>query len=1011
MNVLVTNVYNTIVSKHKEMAYLFFSYETVPFHCSEGKLDTLLCKRMIGHALRSNWQKADKKMVDPFIPSNDLDYQYVAYVKDDRKKDSEIKKVNLTSNWGAAVARYNQLLKGQTAEYTVGILSATFQQNWWYPMTTKTGNLQYSDVNVLLAEYCQKTLEIWKDDGGDEKAAKLQTKKAYDDKLNEADKKLKGLFTGSGDTLFQKYTFTVTIMHKRSRKLSVAFNQQLWSMKNAMQKMNAWTYAHVHKSEQDYHYLYTIKETVPLYCSEGDDFSAKPCQIMIGWALYHKHLLPSKKMVDKRLTGARALYVAYLVEKDGDKVIVKNLTQNKASATKVFLSLFQGEEQLYKAGCIGHSQKVSEWFSPVTALKGSEKNLDVWEALARYAQKELTIWEKHALSEKDAKLVTKKQILERQAKALKALNDQWKGTGETLFQGIWGMVYHDRTKVNHAKSVQSLTKNNMKAAFDYFVSLIYAQVIKTNADKAFLVFNADNGKPILCSDKSMQSDECMGMHGYTFLTGHVHNEPEELFGVYKIMPVNKEGVYNKKYTWQAVIKDLSQEKPKMEVTPLNGTVLAQVESKFKQMVDWDVKDSQKIGFMVHTAYDDSWKNLKSRINPTISTKAQANEVPDVSILVGEYVQSKVDWYKETGATEEKAKVVTMKTYRDDLAKHHEKFETMRKTATTNVFLKSDEFYIIRHNKGSAPYVFQHKGWNQYHGALQWMSNYVMTHIHKNRYEWMGDYLFVSRRHNVIHCSAGDLEDDKCKLMIGWAIANAKLLPPLKMCNNKYAEYYYALMRERESKEVVKIDLVQNKGQAKAMFDGLVKDRKYSSGVITHSKDCNTFYNPLTIYNQPWSKQYKNFDAYILLAEHAQKKHNSFKGEGNHDEKAAGYRTKKQAQEDKDALKKKIETMWTGGGTLAVKDVFFFAYHDKQSGYTHFSHWHFFTDAKTAMQSLSTAIPEFMAPKEYPDDWAWLICSKRNGPIMCSNDDMKAKECRVQIGFVMDNGWFDLDKSL
>ena len=242
MNVLVTYVYNNIVSKHKEMAYAFFSYETVPFHCSEGKLDGLLCQRMIGHALRSNWQRADKKMIDPWIPNDDVDYQYVAYVRDDRKKDAPVVRVNLTNNWSAAVARYNTLVKGQTAEYTVGIVSHTRQQNWWYPQTQKTGNLKFMDVNVLIAEYCQKNLEIWKDDGADEKTAVLKTKKDWEDELSKADKKLKGLFKGSGDTLHQKYTFTVFYQHKRSHKITVPFNAALWSFKNAMLKMTQLVY-------------------------------------------------------------------------------------------------------------------------------------------------------------------------------------------------------------------------------------------------------------------------------------------------------------------------------------------------------------------------------------------------------------------------------------------------------------------------------------------------------------------------------------------------------------------------------------------------------------------------------------------------------------------------------------------------------------------------------------------------------------------------------------------------
>jgi len=452
MNVLVTNIYNAYVSKHKEVAYMFLSYETVPFYCSEGKLDTLLCQRMIGHALRSNWQRADKKMIDPLMSTLDLDYQYVAYVKDDRKEGAEVKKVNLTNNWSAAVARYNQLVKGNTAEYTVGIMSNTRDQNWWYPYTQKTGNLKFTDVDQILAEYCQKKLEVWKDDGCDEKTAKLQTKKDYEDKLKEADKKLKALFTGSGDTLHQKYTFTIIFKHKRSYKFSVPFQVKLWSYKNAMIKMTQYVFRHVHKAEQDFSFLFSCKETVPLYCSEeGDkDFKKDECQQMIGWAIFNRYLNPPKKMVDKHITGARSLFIAYLVEKDGDKVVVKNLTANINSAKKVFLSLFQGEEQLYKAGCIGHTARADQWHEPVSARKGAEKYLDTWEAIARYGQKELKLFSEHAMDEKAAKLITKKMILERQQKALKKLNDVWKGTGDQLWADTrFALATYDRNTKNY----------------------------------------------------------------------------------------------------------------------------------------------------------------------------------------------------------------------------------------------------------------------------------------------------------------------------------------------------------------------------------------------------------------------------------------------------------------------------------------------------------------------------------------------------------------------------------
>jgi iron uptake system EfeUOB component EfeO/EfeM len=128
---------------------------------------------------------------------------------------------------------------------------------------------------------------------------------------------------------------------------------------------------------------------------------------MIGWGIYHKYILPGKKMVDRTLSGSKATYIAYLQQKEDDKVIVKQLTQNLNSARKLYLSLFQGQKPLYKCGVIGHTQK-HEWLSPVSAFKGANKNIDVWKAIATYAQTELDLYNGEALSEKDAKIVTKK---------------------------------------------------------------------------------------------------------------------------------------------------------------------------------------------------------------------------------------------------------------------------------------------------------------------------------------------------------------------------------------------------------------------------------------------------------------------------------------------------------------------------------------------------------------------------------------------------------------------------
>jgi hypothetical protein len=115
------------------------------------------------------------------------------------------------------------------------------------------------DVYQLLADYCQKDLEIWKESGTDEAAAQLKTKEEWDTELNTANKKLKGLFKGTGDTLHQQYTFSVFLHHKRSKMFQIAMNQNFWSMKNAMFQMTQVVYKRVYQAEQDYMFLFSVK--------------------------------------------------------------------------------------------------------------------------------------------------------------------------------------------------------------------------------------------------------------------------------------------------------------------------------------------------------------------------------------------------------------------------------------------------------------------------------------------------------------------------------------------------------------------------------------------------------------------------------------------------------------------------------------------------------------------------------------------------------------------------------
>ena len=195
---------------------------TGPLWCSEGDLDKDECRRLIGHTIKQGvkWIDAsyDSVAVDKYIPSGDEDYQYQAYVA---KDDGDVKLVNLTNNWGYATSTYNNLFKGgKDREYNVGIIAHSARQGFWHPKSLLTGNEKGLDSQALYVKYMQKEHKLYSAKEISEKAARLNTTKVVNDNLEKQWKKIKELFTGSGDQLFKRYKFVVVTYHKRARQLS-----------------------------------------------------------------------------------------------------------------------------------------------------------------------------------------------------------------------------------------------------------------------------------------------------------------------------------------------------------------------------------------------------------------------------------------------------------------------------------------------------------------------------------------------------------------------------------------------------------------------------------------------------------------------------------------------------------------------------------------------------------------------------------------------------------------------
>lgn len=146
------------------------------------------------------------------------------------------------------------------------------------------------------------------------------------------------------------------------------------------------------------------------------------------------------------------------------------------------------------------------------------------------------------------------------------------------------------------------SNRNFKTAFDYFVKIVFNKIVKTNLDKAWLMTVDETVTPIFCSDKDMASTECRIMLGKAMIMslGHFTKPPKELFDE-ELKPVNEDGSTNTKYTFITVMKDLSKEDAKLEVIQLNSTNYGAASKKHKELVDYKMKDSMKIGFMTHSS--------------------------------------------------------------------------------------------------------------------------------------------------------------------------------------------------------------------------------------------------------------------------------------------------------------------------------------------------------------------------------------------------------------------------
>jgi hypothetical protein len=226
------------------------------------------------------------------------------------------------------------------------------------------------------------------------------------------------------------------------------------------------------RPNKDYALLLNVRETGPMWCSEGE-LSEQVCQYMIGQCYKRGagwlDATFQSGLVDKYIPKGDEdyQYVAYLANtKEADlKVTRMGLTANWQFAVTTYNAQFKGgENRKFDVGILAHSATQQTWY-PKSRLTGGEKAFDSFSLIAKYAQEELGVYKETGISEKVAQVNTTRRfnaMLEKKWKQLKGLYD---GPGEQLVKNyrFICVTYHKRSR--QITQIYMRDHSNLKKAF------------------------------------------------------------------------------------------------------------------------------------------------------------------------------------------------------------------------------------------------------------------------------------------------------------------------------------------------------------------------------------------------------------------------------------------------------------------------------------------------------------------------------------------------------------------
>jgi len=222
------------------------------------------------------------------------DRTYVAYLRE--KASGNAVKMNLTNNFAESDKIFKSLFKDAVnAKYSAGVIGHTKNPGFWTKHTELVGGQLYFDVYNVVAEYCQKELKLYMNQGNNEKAANVTTRAEIEAKWKAEKLAITSLFTGKGDTLLKNHHSFITTFDPSNNKFALPYQKASKNLKQHFNGIADWMFKHVIKPNKNLVTLAGLREArTVLHCSAGE-LTEQMCQRLIGYSVIANYFHESAK--------------------------------------------------------------------------------------------------------------------------------------------------------------------------------------------------------------------------------------------------------------------------------------------------------------------------------------------------------------------------------------------------------------------------------------------------------------------------------------------------------------------------------------------------------------------------------------------------------------------------------------------------------------------------------------------------------------------------------------------